>query len=121
MDGEQIVEPSMRKKYAGCEDIYDELVGNESTSWLLGLVAFAVVEEQKIEWIKHWTKNNGGPPIAPGGVNLHRPMMSLVTLVVAACFVTIYGWLIEKKSLASGIRYGAIFGLAQSTGSGLEI
>ena len=50
------------KKYAGCEDIYDELIGDESTSWLLGLVAFAVVEEQKIEWIKHWTKNKGGPP-----------------------------------------------------------
>lgn len=59
MDGEQI---GKRKKYAGSEDIYDELVSDESTSWLLGLVAFAVVEEQKIEWIKHWTKNNGVPP-----------------------------------------------------------
>lgn len=53
---------SIAKKYGGCEDIYDELVGDESTSWLLGLVAFAVVEEQKIEWIKHWAKSNGGPP-----------------------------------------------------------
>lgn len=62
MDGEKIAESSTRNKYSGCEDVYDELVGNESTSWLLGLVAFAVVEEQKIEWIKHWTKNNGGLP-----------------------------------------------------------
>lgn len=53
---------STAKKYIGSEDIYDELVGDESTSWLLGLVAFAVVEEQKIEWIKHWKKNNGAPP-----------------------------------------------------------
>ena len=44
--------------------------------------------------------------------------MSLVTLVVAACFVTIYGRLIEKKSLASGIRYGAIFGLATGASMG---
>jgi hypothetical protein len=49
---------------------------------------------------------------------MNRPVMSLVTLVVAACFVTIYGWLIEKKSLASGIRYGAIFGLATGASMG---
>lgn len=54
--------PLKTNKYGSCEDIYDELVGDESTSWLLGLVAFAVVEEQKIEWIKHWKKNNVAPP-----------------------------------------------------------
>jgi hypothetical protein len=62
MDNKQIVSALTTKKYTGCEDIYDDLVGDESNSWLFGLVAFAVVEEQKIEWIKHWTKNNGGPP-----------------------------------------------------------
>lgn len=54
--------PSGSRKYADCEDVYDELVGDESTSWLLGLVAYAVVEEQKIEWIKHWKKSTGAPP-----------------------------------------------------------
>jgi len=29
-----------------------------------GLVAFAVVEEQKIEWIRHQEENNGGSPTA---------------------------------------------------------
>ena len=51
-------------KYSGSEDIYKELVDDvpEDEEWLLGLVAFAVVEEQRIEWIKHQTENNGGRP-----------------------------------------------------------
>ena len=51
-------------KYSGPEDIYKEVVEDvpEDEEWLLGLVAFAVVEEQKIEWIKHQTDNNGGSP-----------------------------------------------------------
>ncbi len=49
---------------------------------------------------------------------MNRPVMSLVTLIVAACFVTIYGWLIVKKSLVFGIRYGAIFGLATGASMG---
>lgn len=52
------------EKYSGPEDIYKKLVEDvpEDEEWLLGLVAFAVVEEQKIEWIKHQDENNGGPP-----------------------------------------------------------
>lgn len=51
-------------KYSGPEDTYKELVEDvpEDEEWLLGLVAFAVVEEQKIEWIKHQSEHNGGPP-----------------------------------------------------------
>jgi hypothetical protein len=50
--------------FSGPADTYEELVGKatEDGAWLLGLVAFAVVEEQKIEWMKHHAKNNGGPP-----------------------------------------------------------
>lgn len=62
MDNEQRASALTTKKYVNSEDIYDELVGVESNSWLLGLLAFAVVEEQKIEWIKHHAKHNGGPP-----------------------------------------------------------
>lgn len=50
------------EKYTSAEDIYDELVENSEESWILGLVAFAVVEEQRIEWIKHQKANNGGSP-----------------------------------------------------------
>lgn len=56
--------PTPVRQYQGPENIYDELVGDEETSWLFGLVAFAVVEEQKIEWIKHHATHNGGPPSA---------------------------------------------------------
>lgn len=51
-------------KYTSAEDVYDELIENSEESWLLGLVAFAVVEEQRIEWIKHQKNNNGGSPDA---------------------------------------------------------
>ncbi len=51
------------EKYSGPEDIYKELVENspDDEEWLLGLVAFAVVEEQKIEWMRHQQGNNGQP------------------------------------------------------------
>lgn len=49
--------------FSGPEDIYEELVDkvSEDEEWLLGLVAFAVIEEQKIEWMKHQTKNGEVP------------------------------------------------------------
>ncbi|SDP81651.1 hypothetical protein SAMN05660330_04222 [Desulforhopalus singaporensis] len=50
------------EKFSGPEDLYDELVENSDDHWLLGLVAFAIIEEQKIEWIKHQKNNNGGTP-----------------------------------------------------------
>jgi len=50
--------------FSGPEDIYRELVENvpENEEWLLGLVSFGVFEEQKIEWMKHHTENNGEMP-----------------------------------------------------------
>mgnify|MGYP000197478832 CR=1 FL=1 len=50
------------KKYCGAEDLYRELVEESDQSWLLGLVAFAVVEEQRIEWMRHHEKLNGVLP-----------------------------------------------------------
>ena len=50
------------KKYCGAEDVYRELVDESDQSWLLGLVAFAVVEEQRIEWMRHHEKLNGSLP-----------------------------------------------------------
>ena len=48
-------------KYTGPDDIYQELVEESEENWLLGLLAFAVVEEQRIEWMKHRTKTKGIP------------------------------------------------------------
>ncbi len=44
----------------GSEDIYRQLVDESEESWILGLLAFAVIEEQRIEWMKHHADNNGG-------------------------------------------------------------
>lgn len=43
---------------------------------------------------------------------MKMPLMYFVTLVFTACIVLIYGLLVGQKSLASGIRFGALFGLA---------
>lgn len=46
-------------KYSGSADIYRELVEDSKENWLYGLVAFAIVEEQRIEWMKHHEVQNG--------------------------------------------------------------
>ncbi|MEK7883345.1 hypothetical protein [Methyloversatilis sp. NSM2] len=50
--------------YRGAEDVYRELVEESQQSWLLGLLAFAVVEEQRIEWMRHYEKVQGALPSA---------------------------------------------------------
>lgn len=51
-------------RFNGPESVYAELVDKQpdNEDWLLGLVAFAVVEEQRVEWVKHHAENNGSPP-----------------------------------------------------------
>lgn len=49
-------------KYSGSADVYRELVEDSKENWLYGLVAFAVVEEQRIEWMKHYEIQNGRVP-----------------------------------------------------------
>jgi hypothetical protein len=49
-------------KYSNSEDIYDDLVENSEEDWLYGLVSFAIIEEQRIEWAKHFTTHNKRPP-----------------------------------------------------------
>lgn len=51
-------------EFSGPVDIYKELVEDvpDNEEWLLGLVAFGVVEEQKIEWMKHHSTNSDGLP-----------------------------------------------------------
>ncbi len=50
---------------------------------------------------------------------MSMPLMYGVTLVFTACFVLIYGLLVEPKSLASGLKFGALFGLAVGISMGL--
>ena len=45
-------------------------------------------------------------------------LMYFVILVFTVCFVLIYGLLVGQKSLASGIRFGALFGLATGISMG---
>ena len=49
---------------------------------------------------------------------MNMPLMYFVTLVISACFVLIYALLVGQKSLASGIRFGALFGLASGIAMG---
>ena len=49
-------------KYSGPEDVYRELVDESEEHWLYCLIAFAIVEEQKIEWIKHYEEQYNTPP-----------------------------------------------------------
>lgn len=57
--------------------------------------------------------------------NLWRPedeinmsVASVVALVFSICFVSIYSYLIESKSLVSGIKFGVLFGLAVGVSMG---
>lgn len=49
-------------KFSGSEEIYKELVSDSDESWILGLVAFAIIEEQKIEWMRHQEVHTGSLP-----------------------------------------------------------
>jgi len=49
---------------------------------------------------------------------MNMPLMYFVTFVFTVCFVMIYGLLVGQKSLASGIRFGALFGLATGISMG---
>ena len=46
----------------GPEDTYKLLVEESDKSWLLGLLAFASIEEQRIEWMRHYEAQNGSLP-----------------------------------------------------------
>jgi hypothetical protein len=49
---------------------------------------------------------------------MNMPLMSLVTLIISICFVTIYSYMINPKSLALGVKYGLVFGLITGVSMG---
>ncbi|VUD69375.1 hypothetical protein TDB9533_04742 [Thalassocella blandensis] len=49
-------------EYKGSEDVFKELVEDSEENWLYGLVAFAIIEERRFEWMKHFESHNQIPP-----------------------------------------------------------
>jgi len=49
---------------------------------------------------------------------INMPLMYFVTLVFTVCFVLIYRLMVGQKSLASGVKFGALFGLATGISMG---
>jgi hypothetical protein len=49
---------------------------------------------------------------------MNMPLMYFVTLLFTACFVLVYGLLVGQKSLVSGVKFGALFGLAMGISMG---
>ncbi len=45
-------------------------------------------------------------------------LMSLVTFVISVCFVYLYSYLIKPKSLATGVKYGVVFGIISGVSMG---
>lgn len=66
--------------YTCSDDIYNELVDESEENWLYGLVAFAIFEEQRIEWMKHYKELNNKAPTATEIKNWYKqhPKSSLV-------------------------------------------
>ena len=47
----------------GSEDVYRKLLEDDNPPhWLFGLVSFALFEEQRIEWARHWVQQNDREP-----------------------------------------------------------
>lgn len=43
-------------------DVYNHLVENSKADWVSNLLAFSIVEEQRIEWMKHQKNSSGSLP-----------------------------------------------------------
>jgi len=41
------------RKYLDADDVYQETSAAAAPNWLLGLLAFALFEEQRLEWMRH--------------------------------------------------------------------
>ena len=46
-------------KISNSEDLYRHLVEDGEDSWLLSLLAFAIAEEQRMDWMKHSREQDG--------------------------------------------------------------
>lgn len=48
--------------YSSPIEIYDALVEQSEESWILGLLAYSILEESKFEWMKHHKLHHGNYP-----------------------------------------------------------
>lgn len=49
-------------KLTNSKDAHRSLVEEAEHSWTLGLLAFAILEDRRFDWMRHFTENNGEPP-----------------------------------------------------------
>ncbi|MCY4186139.1 MAG: hypothetical protein OXC82_11720 [Rhodobacteraceae bacterium] len=50
------------KPLSDSRDVYKHLVVNSSDDWLMGLLAFSLVEEQHLEWMEQQKEATGSLP-----------------------------------------------------------
>jgi hypothetical protein len=81
------------------------------------LVAWAVLDFILHGWLLRSTYEATAKLWRPMD-QMNIPLIYGITLVLIACFVLIYGLLIGQKSLATGVRFGALFGLVMGVASG---
>jgi hypothetical protein len=49
-------------KLSGSNDVHRLLVEEAEHAWTLGLMAFAVMEDRRFDWMKHFAEHNNRPP-----------------------------------------------------------
>jgi hypothetical protein len=49
-------------RFSTTDDVYRHLVEESDDAWILGLLAFAIVEQQRVDWAKHRNKATGVAP-----------------------------------------------------------
>ena len=95
------------------EDVFVQLVEETDENWLLGLVAYAIVEEQRIEWMRHREEAKGQAPDAveiqnwyeqqPEGVMLRAKGDAENALKLYADYVLQEELDVERKMVADGV------------------
>ena len=52
------------ERFACSEDVYRRLVQDSEEHWTYGLLAFALLEQERIEWTRNRERHGGAPPDA---------------------------------------------------------
>lgn len=63
------------------EDVYETLVETSDDAWIFGLVAFAILEEERIEWLNHYSKRFGTLPSRKEAMAWYEQLPPETTLV----------------------------------------
>jgi hypothetical protein len=100
------------------EDVYCHFVEESADDWLFGLICFAILEEQRIEWSRHFASLNGRSASSdevanwysqqPPGVLLRARGMAENALQHYATDVVQAALTAERQSIAEGVIVGEI-------------